>query len=287
MGCDIHCYIEYRERDMSDREDKSWSSFGGRINPGRNYLMFSLMAGVRGGDGIFEVRGLPEGLGYYSNDDNYLYITADKECNCGECKSVSVENAARWVEGGSSEYKNNREGKPTWVSHPDWHSHSWLSLVEFRQVLEKCYIMNREIKFRVWDNKYKSWMQCGFSYSGVGDFISRGGGGFAFQTILDNETLTDNIHEEIPFNGTNPRWIVQQYTGLKDKNGREIYEGDVLKCKGFDGWFAEVGFYFNMEVKYDTACSGESEISGFLYIPVEREVIGNIFENPELLRDVE
>lgn len=151
MGCDIHCYIEYRDRDVSDREDKSWSSFGGRINPGRNYLMFSLMAGVRGGDGIFEVRGLPEGLGYYSNDDNYLYITADKECNCGECKSVSVENAARWVESGSSEYKNNREGKPTWVSHPDWHSHSWLSLVEFRQVLEKY----KEVEQREWEELEK------------------------------------------------------------------------------------------------------------------------------------
>lgn len=147
--------------------------------------------------------------------------------------------------------------------------------------------MNREIKFRVWDNKYNGWMRCGFSYSGVGDFISRGGRGFAFQTILDNETLTGEIHDEIPFNGTNPRWIVQQYIGLKDKNGKEIYEGDILKCKGHDGWFDKAGFYYNREVKHRIACPGEFDACGFLYIPVDREIIGNIFENLDLLKNVE
>lgn len=146
--------------------------------------------------------------------------------------------------------------------------------------------MNREIKFRVWDNKYNGWMHSIFP-NGVGNYVTVGGRGYNFQMILDNETLTDKIHEEIPFNGTNPRWIVQQYTGLKDKNGKEIFEGDILKCKTFDGWFDKVGYYYNREVKHVTACSGESEISGFLYIPVEREVVGNIFENPELLKDVE
>lgn len=146
--------------------------------------------------------------------------------------------------------------------------------------------MNREIKFRVWDNKYNGWLHCGFP-NGVGNFVAASGRGYNFQMVLDNETLTDNVHEEVPFDGSNPRWVIQQYTGLKDKNGVEIYEGDILKCKTFDGWFDKVGYYYNREVKYVTACSGESEISGFLYIPVEREVVGNIFENPELLKNVE
>lgn len=137
MGCDIHCYIEYRSRDKND-EDKKWRSFGGRINPDRNYLMFWLMADVRGygNSGLFKPKGLPEGLSYSAEEDNLIYITDDKKCECGECGCVSAEKAAKWVKSGSSEYKYNSEGKITWVTHPDWHSHSWLSLEEFRQVLE-------------------------------------------------------------------------------------------------------------------------------------------------------
>jgi hypothetical protein len=136
MGCDIHCYVEYRNRS----ENKNWQDFGGRINPGRNYLMFSIMAGVRSwGDDdcvLFKPKGLPDDLGYASEHDNFLYIT-DTKCVCGESKSVTMETAERWVKSGCSVYKNNHEGKPTWVSHPDWHSHSWLSLEEYKQILSK------------------------------------------------------------------------------------------------------------------------------------------------------
>jgi uncharacterized phage protein (TIGR01671 family) len=76
---------------------------------------------------------------------------------------------------------------------------------------------------------------------------------------------------------------IQEYTGLKDKNGKEIYEGDILKVKGYDDWFDKEGFYYNRIVEHQISKSGESEISGFLFIPEDREVIGNIFENEELL----
>lgn len=136
MGCDIHCYIEYREKDVVN---KSWSDFGGRINPGRNYGLFRLMAGVRSYSSVgvlFEPKGLPEDLAYSANHDNFLYITDDEKCSCGESNSASSKSAKMWVEGGSSVYKKDREGKPTWVSNPDLHSHSWLSLAEYSQVLE-------------------------------------------------------------------------------------------------------------------------------------------------------
>lgn len=140
MGCDIHCYIEYRKKNIDSKNeiDKGWTSFGGRINPGRNYGMFRLMAGVRSYDDsiLFKPKGLPDDIGYHADDDNFLYISTNKNCGCGDCPHVSIDSASDWVRKGISVYKNNINGEPTWVSNPDWHSHSWLNLEEYRQVLE-------------------------------------------------------------------------------------------------------------------------------------------------------
>ena len=93
---------------------------------------------------------------------------------------------------------------------------------------------------------------------------------------------------------------VMQYTGLKDKNGAEIYEGDVVKRWGVMGSQAicfiedcEGGYHAIENCEYgnprnynlaerkgkwqDMGASGECEIT--------YEVIGNIHENPELLND--
>ena len=137
--------------------------------------------------------------------------------------------------------------------------------------------MNRQLKFRVWDNKLNI-----FSTPEDNDarefFIHFGGyrmirccDGYSQPTILWDDEIKN-------------RYSIQQWTGLTDKNGVEVYEGDILKCKGFDGWFDTVGFYYNVTVKYNTVESGDSHIAGFAYIPMDREVIGNIFENSELLK---
>ena len=109
--------------------------------------------------------------------------------------------------------------------------------------------MKREIKFRVWDNLKKSFLK-------------------------DKSVL---IHTEKPFVQHDQGHIFQQFTGFKDKNNKEIYEGDILQPEGLDKGiveFCDGGFKLNAEQTSDFLCyliyGGES---------VECEVIGNIFEN--------
>jgi uncharacterized phage protein (TIGR01671 family) len=130
--------------------------------------------------------------------------------------------------------------------------------------------MQRELKFRIWNGVQfvtQSDTYIKTCDGSLWDYYKDFGG-----TFTSNERLWSAT-------GT-----IQQFTGLLDKNGIDIYEGDVLKCKGFDGWFDTVGFYYNVTVKYNTVESGDSHIAGFAYIPMDREVIGNIFENSELLK---
>lgn len=127
MGCDIHCYIEHRPKD----EKGDWNGFGGRINPGRYYAMFSILAGVRSGEDcpkLFSPKGIPVDLGYESNDDNRLFISDTKSDDY-----VSKERAAEWVAKGYSKLVDEH-----WVTNPDWHSHSWLTPDEYQQAVE-CY----------------------------------------------------------------------------------------------------------------------------------------------------
>lgn len=132
MGCDIHCYVEYRTKPPHEGV-KQWSDFGGRINPGRHYPLFSALAGVRNYGEITPVakpRGIPEDIGYSALDDNQLFITdTDGDDYC------TPEQAARYVEYGSK-YILGNSGKPTWVTHPDHHSGSWLNAEEWAAALD-------------------------------------------------------------------------------------------------------------------------------------------------------
>jgi len=85
---------------------------------------------------------------------------------------------------------------------------------------------------------------------------------------------------------------VMQFTGLKDKNRREIYEGDIVKRESVNRSAGGDGIYF---VKWNDGYSmlGICDKYGFptdyhnrfyKIIPKKIEVIGNIYENPELLR---
>jgi hypothetical protein len=159
MGCDIHCYIEFKEKD-----DNRWRSFGERINPGRNYLMFAVLAGVRTdnpSDALIPARGPLNDMGFSADNDAYLYIhDTDGEHSEGTTK----ERAKDFVEKQGCHYKNNNEGKPTWVSHPDWHSHSWLTTAEFKAALERYTVL--EVKDWEEEESYrkediKKWREAG------------------------------------------------------------------------------------------------------------------------------
>lgn len=72
--------------------------------------------------------------------------------------------------------------------------------------------------------------------------------------------------------------VFQQFTGLFDKNGKEIYEGDVVKID--NSLIAKVIFH-QRYASFEVATTGNS--IGF-YSPMSIEVIGNIYENKELVR---
>jgi len=70
-----------------------------------------------------------------------------------------------------------------------------------------------------------------------------------------------------------------QFTGLKDKHGNPIYEGDIVRWEGYKG---TVAFWTGGRVinpaGYYVECG-----DGFIHLDDTYEVIGNIYENPELL----
>jgi uncharacterized phage protein (TIGR01671 family) len=134
----------------------------------------------------------------------------------------------------------------------------------------------REIKFRVFDKDLKRMHICG---EDVHDSIS----------FINNQACYYNLQNgcgSLPKELGEGTYEIMQFTGLKDKNGKEIYEGDVLSA--FYGtqltevyWNSKFGLYeIVLQISGVTVPSGELLGNHLSVI----EVIGNIYENPELLK---
>lgn len=127
----------------------------------------------------------------------------------------------------------------------------------------------REIKFRAWDKQEKKWVE---------DFGIEANTGLMFRNeanylpFISSAWVGDLSFKEYQ----DKNYVVMQYTGLKDKNGVEIYEGDILDGGEF---IARNLFHNNLGLVDLPLKERWVGVSADLE---EREVIGNVYDNPEL-----
>ena len=144
----------------------------------------------------------------------------------------------------------------------------------------------RELKFRAWDSADK------MMYHNIQDGIKFDDGScYSFDKFLRNSVGDPDMEDY-------HRWSIMQYTGLMDKNGKEIYEGDIIQSKSEmvrlvtnepTGRIAIKNYTVRWEheiARWGRFKDGKFELLSGLkkeYLDQWYTVIGNIYENPELI----
>ena len=136
----------------------------------------------------------------------------------------------------------------------------------------------RKIKFRAWDEVRKE-MHSEFN------FIQSHGDGQNWIVPLEHITNPDwlvDLEKKVrcaPH--IREQFKLMQFTGLLDKNGKEVYEGDIVKCKyGWLGFVVYRGSHYWCEEIVTKKVGSHAPIFNEW---AELEIIGNIYENPELV----
>ena len=134
--------------------------------------------------------------------------------------------------------------------------------------------MEREIKFRAWLKEDKKMVNVETM-----DFADK-----STQYLEKSEIVNAYLLRRVIFDDIE----LMQYTGLKDKNGAEIYDGDIVlvELSGTSTWYKTV-------VKIKEGAFIASLIDGEDYIYIfnrgfdsnDFEILGNVYENPELLEE--
>lgn len=128
--------------------------------------------------------------------------------------------------------------------------------------------MTREIKFRGFNRKNKQWL--------YGFYLQNRG----YHFVCPDEWATGKLWDDYQ---VEPE-TVGQFTGLKDKNGKEIYEGDILQLESFGHCFVwHNGEHCTHELRTQLTDGGFVDKLWSLNCD-KYEVIGNIIDNPDLLQ---
>lgn len=123
----------------------------------------------------------------------------------------------------------------------------------------------REIEFRVWDKIIPKTLKEAEENEPTGEMVN-------WDYVKKSDYLIDGLNGKFP---------IMQFTGLKDKNGKKIFEGDIIRIYSFafiNGFMDGEVFYHDRFAEFGVKATNSL---GYWFLHHYKvEVIGNIFENP-------
>ncbi|MEM3335435.1 MAG: YopX family protein [Thermoplasmata archaeon] len=135
----------------------------------------------------------------------------------------------------------------------------------------------KDLKFRVWDKKKKKMLSWGDSL------------------VIFEHVITEKEYKSVKFrymidfirsrfwNELQQKFEIMLFTGVRDKVGREIYEGDIILIYNDYDWISYIAFEKGAFIPKPERI-GHGPLFLLNHYHADIEVIGNIFENPELLK---
>jgi len=135
----------------------------------------------------------------------------------------------------------------------------------------------RELKFRAWDNIEKKWLlgykECG-GFSIIGECMMTGEWSRVLSKMLKGE-----------FGEEGEGLIIQQFTGIFDIHDVEICEGDILKYERMFTTLKDDLWTIKQKIVNYNKYDGKWNVFSSIHGEQKFEIIGNIFENPELIKN--